>query len=152
MGATSFTEYDDDGVTELYRSGEFTSTLIEQNCDAKGNVTVTINPTKGNFNGFVKEKVTVFKVNASAAPKKVAATVNGKKIKLKKAKTIEDFNNGENVWFYDAQPNLNRFATKTSGAASISSRVSSSFSSRARFTTRTSSSSRITMTPPAVRE
>mgnify|MGYP003292409429 FL=1 len=112
FGTTSFTEYDDDGVTELYRSGEFTSTLIEQNCDAKGNVTVTINPTKGNFNGFVKEKVTVFKVNASAAPKKVAATVNGKKIKLKKAKTIEDFNNGENVWFYDAQPNLNRFATK----------------------------------------
>ena len=112
LGTTSFTEYDDDGVTELYRSGEFTSTLIEQNCDAKGNVTVTINPTKGNFNGFVKEKVTVFKVNASAAPKKVAATVNGKKIKLKKAKTIEDFNNGENVWFYDAQPNLNRFATK----------------------------------------
>ena len=112
QGATSFTEYDDDGVTELYRAGQFTTTLIEQNCDAKGNVTVTINPTKGCFNGFVKEKATIFKVNASAAPKKVAAKIGGKSVKLTQVNTIEDFENGENVWLYDAQPNLNRFATK----------------------------------------
>ena len=114
QGATSFTEYDDDGVTESYRTGEFTTTLIEQNRDIKGNVTVTINPTEGNFNGFVKEKVTIFRVNASAAPKKVTAKVGNKSVKLAKAKTIEEFNNNENVWFYDAKPNLNRFATEGS--------------------------------------
>ena len=113
-GATSFTEYDDDGVTELYRAGKYTTTLIEQNCDAKGNVTVTVNPTKGGFDGFVKEKTTIFKVNASAQPLKVAAKVGGKSVKLAQATSIEEFNNGENVWFYDAQPNLNRFATKGS--------------------------------------
>lgn len=113
-GATSFTEYDDDGVTELYRSGAFATTLIEQCRDAKGNVTVTVNPTEGDFNGFVKEKATIFRVNASAAPKKVAAKVGKKSVKLAQVNSIEDFNNGENVWFYDAAPNLNRFATKGS--------------------------------------
>ena len=113
-GTTSFTEYDDDGVTEQYRKGKYATTLIEQSCDAKGNVTVTINPTKGGFDGFVKEKTTIFKVNASKSPKKVAVTVDGKKVKLTKVKSLKEFNEGENVWFYDKKPNLNRFATKGS--------------------------------------
>ena len=111
MGSTSFTEYDDDGVTEQYRYGQFTKTVIEQSCDNKGNVTITINPTTGNFDGFVKEKTTIFKVNASCAPKKITAKVGGKRVKLTAVSTIEEFNNGENVYFYDEQPNLNRFAT-----------------------------------------
>ena len=119
MGTTSFTEYDDDGVTELYRKGKYTTTLIEQSRDAKGNVTVTVNPTKGNFNGFVKEKTTIFKVNASKAPKSVAVKVGGKKVKLTKVGSIEEFNNGENVWFYDKKPNLNRFATAGSDFAKV---------------------------------
>ena len=110
-GNTSFTEYDDDGVTELYRCGAYTTTLIEQSLDNKGNVKITVNPTVGNFNGFVKEKATIFKVNASAQPKKVTAKVGKKNIKLTKVESIEEFNNSENAWFYDAQPNLNRFAT-----------------------------------------
>ena len=113
-GTTSFTEYDDDGVSELYRAGEYTTTRIEQKLDAKGNVTVTVNPTKGNFNGFVKEKATIFRVNASAAPKKVTAKVGKKSVKLAKASSMEEFENGENVWFYDEAPQLNRFATKGS--------------------------------------
>ena len=113
-GTTSFTEYNDDGVTELYRSGESTTTLIEQVLDDKGNVTVTVNPTKGGFNGFVKEKTTIFRVNASAAPKKVAVKIGKKSVKLVQTASLEEFNKSENVWFYDAQPNLNRFATKGS--------------------------------------
>ena len=109
-GNTSFTEYDDDGVTELYRCGAYTTTRIEQSL-VNGNVTITVNPTEGNFNGFVKEKATIFKVNASAEPKKVSAKVGKKSIKLTKVASIEEFNNNENVWYYDAQPNLNRFAT-----------------------------------------
>ena len=113
-GKTAFVEYDDDGVTELYRAGEYTTTIIEQVLDEKGNVTVTVNPTEGNFNGFVKEKATLFRVNASAEPKKITAKIGKKNIKLTKVSSIDELNNGENVWFYDAQPNLNRFATKGS--------------------------------------
>ncbi len=114
QGTTSFIEYDDDGVTELYRKGEFTQTLIEQSCDEKGNVTVNIHPTEGDFDGFVKEKITIFKINASKAPKKITVKVGNKKIKLNKVKSIENFEMGENVWFFDKKPNLNRFATKGS--------------------------------------
>ena len=114
QGETAFVEYDDDGVTELYRTGEYTTTLIEQKRDNKGNVTITVNPTEGGFNGFVKEKVTIFRVNASAAPKKIAVKTGKKSVKLTQANSLEEFNNSENVWFYDAQPNLNRFATKGS--------------------------------------
>ena len=114
QGTTSFTEYDDDGVTELYRNGEFTLTRIEQTLDNKGNVTVTVSPTEGCYNGFIEEKTTIFRVNASAEPKKVAVKVGKKKVKLTKVSSLNEFNNGEDVWFYDAAPELNRFATKGS--------------------------------------
>ena len=116
---SSFTEYDDDGKTELYRCGEFTTTLINSVCDEKGNVTVTINPTKGDFNGFVKEKSTIFRVNMSEQPKKVAVKINKKSVKLTQVNSIEEFNNGTNVYFYNAAPQLNRFATTGSDFAKV---------------------------------
>ena len=111
-GETSFTEYDDDGTTELYRAGQFTKTKINSVCDAKGKVTITIEPTTGNFDGFVKEKATIFKINVSEAPKSIAAKIGNKSVKLTQVSTIEEFEKSENVYFYDAAPNLNRFATE----------------------------------------
>lgn len=109
-GNTSFTEYDDDGVTEAYRLNKHTTTLIESGVQ-KSNVTVTIHPTKGNFDGFVKEKTTQFVVNVTAKPKKVAAKIGKKSIKLNEVNSMNEFNNSNNVYYYDAAPNLNKFAT-----------------------------------------
>ena len=53
---TATVEYDDDGVTEAYRQEKSVSTLIESNVDAKNRVTITIHPTAGSFDGFVKDK------------------------------------------------------------------------------------------------
>ena len=113
-GNSSFTEYDDDGVTEAYRRGEGSTTLIESNVDAKNKVTVTVHPTKGHFKGSVKEKATEFRINVTEKPKKVAAKVGKEKIKLTEVTTMDAFRNGENVFFYDASPNLNQFATPDS--------------------------------------
>lgn len=110
-GHSSFTEYDDDGATEAYRLGEGVTTLIESNTDAKGNAFITIHPTQGNFKGFVKEKATEFRINVTGQPKKITAQVGKKKIKLQQAASLEAFNKGENIYFYDEAPNLNRFAT-----------------------------------------
>lgn len=55
---TATVEYDDDGVTEAYRQEKSVSTLIESNVDAKNRVTITIHPTAGSFDGFVKDKKT----------------------------------------------------------------------------------------------
>lgn len=110
-GKNSFTEYDDDGVTEAYKQGRGTTTLIESNVDPKNNVTVTIHPAQGDFTGFVKEKATEFRINVTEKPKKVAAKIGKEKIKLSEAASMDDFLKRENVYFYDAAPNLNKFAT-----------------------------------------
>lgn len=116
-GHSSFTEYDDDGVTEEYRLGKGVTTLIESDVDSKGKVTITIHPTGGEFNGFVKEKATEFRINVTEKPKKVSAKIgskNLKNVKLTEAKSIEEFQNSKNTFYYDASPNLNKFATKGS--------------------------------------
>lgn len=113
-GHTSMTEYDDDGVTEDYKQNKGTTTLIESNVGAKNKLTVTVSPTQGDFNGFVKEKATEFRINVTAKPKKVVATIRNSKVKLMEVASMEEFLKGENVYFYDAAPNLNKFATKGS--------------------------------------
>ncbi len=113
-GQSTFTEYDDDGTTEEYRAGKGVSTRIESSVGTKGDVTVTIHPAQGDFKGFAKEKVTEFRINVTEKPKKLAATIGKNKIKLTEVATMDEFLQKENVYFYDAKPNLNKFATKGS--------------------------------------
>ena len=113
-GKSAFTEYDDDGVTEAYKQGEGVTTEIESIVDPKNNVTVTIYPAKGDFTGFVKEKTTELRVNVTAQPKKVSIQVGGRKVKLTHVTSRDAYLAGENVYFYDEAPNLNRFATRGS--------------------------------------
>ena len=114
FGSTSFTEYDDDGLTEEYKDGKGTTTLIESNVNNGNKVTVTIHPTKGDFVGFVKDKASEFRINVTQKPKKVEVRIGKNKIKLTEVNSLNDFEKGENVFFYDATPNLNKYATKGS--------------------------------------
>ncbi|MDR1981782.1 MAG: DUF5110 domain-containing protein [Tannerellaceae bacterium] len=113
-GRSAFTEYDDDGVSEEYRSGKGVTTLITSDVDPKNNLTVMIDPSKGDFEGFVKEKATEFRINVTEKPGKVSARTGKKKIRLTEVHSPDDFLTKENVYFYDATPNLNTFATKGS--------------------------------------
>ena len=110
---TATVEYDDDGVTEAYRQEKSVSTLIESNVDAKNRVTITIHPTAGSFDGFVKNKKTELRINVTEKPKKLTARINNKKVKLTEVSTAAELLNGENVFWYET-PNLNKFATKGS--------------------------------------
>lgn len=107
----SFTEYDDDGMTEQYRAGKGVTTVIESDVDSKNKVTITIHPAKGNFDGFVKEKATEFKINVTEKPKKISAKIGKEKVKLTEVNTLDEYQKQENVFFYNATPNLNQFAT-----------------------------------------
>ncbi len=118
-GKTSFTEYDDDGISEEYKSGKYVTTLIEseldhKNLDQKDGVTVTIHPAKGDFNGFMKEEVTEFRVNVTEKPKKITAKIGKNNVKLLEVNSMNEFLKKENVYFYNSTPNLNQFATKGS--------------------------------------
>ncbi|RZK51302.1 MAG: DUF5110 domain-containing protein, partial [Pedobacter sp.] len=113
-GKTSFTEYDDDGKTESYKLGKGVKSLIESEVNQKSIATLTIHPAKGDFDGFVNEKATELIVNVTAKPTRIVAKIGGKKVKLTEANSMDDFLKKENAYFYDANPNLNRFATKGS--------------------------------------
>ena len=113
FGESSFTEYDDDGVTEAYKNRVGATTLIES--DLAGDVaTVDVHPTKGNFAGFIKQKTTIFKINVSTKSKNISVSVGGKKLKIDEANSLEDFNKKSTAYFYNAAPNLNQFATSKS--------------------------------------
>lgn len=113
-----FTEYDDDGTTQEYLSGRNTRTLVHTHVD-KQKLTVSIAPTIGGYNGFVREKETELRINVSAQPKKLTAKVGGKSVKLTAVSSLEDFEKGTNVYFYNAAPNLNRFSTPGTEMAKV---------------------------------
>ncbi len=108
---TMTVEYDDDGKTEAYREDKAVTTFIESNVDEKNRLTVTVRPTQGSFDGFVKEKATEFRINVTEKPKKVTVALNKKKVKLTEVASLDEFAKGENVYFYDVAPRLNKFAT-----------------------------------------
>lgn len=111
---SSFVHYDDDGVSEQYRRGVSTTTLIEQSLSPKNRLKITIHPTEGNFDGFVASKATELIINTTSEPRNVTAKVGKNKIKLSKATSKAQFDGSTNVYFYDAAPDMNRFATKGS--------------------------------------
>ncbi len=117
-GTTEFTEYDDDGVTEAYRNGQFATTRIVSALEGD-ELNVTIDPTQGGFAGMVNEKVTEFRINVTAQPKKLEARIGKNKVKLTAVSSMEAYKNGTNVYFYEEAPELNRFATPGSEFASV---------------------------------
>ena len=119
QGYSSFVLYDDDGRTELYRQGEGVTTRIESEVDDKNKATITIHPTQGNFNGFMPNKQTEIRINTTQKPSKLTAQVGGKKIKLTEVSSQEEFEQKDNVFFYNEKPNLNQFATPGSPFESI---------------------------------
>lgn len=116
-GKTSFIEYDDDGETEAYKTGSYVTTEITSEATNAGRVTVTVNPTKGHFDGMQTHKQTVFIVNATARPSKIRAWTGKSSVKLKEVTSIDAFEHGQDVYFYDEAPELNRFSTPGSVAA-----------------------------------
>ncbi|MBS9768309.1 MAG: DUF5110 domain-containing protein [Flavobacteriaceae bacterium] len=111
-GKSQFTEYDDDGKTQAYLLGKSAKTIITSTLK-EDNLLVEISKTVGDFKGFEKNKRTEFKINISK-PTKVMSEIGGKKLNLKEVYSLADFDNSENVYFYNENINLNRFATKGS--------------------------------------
>lgn len=54
------------------------------------------------------------RINVTRKPDKVSARIGKDNLELAEAASKDDFLSGENVYFYDAAPNLNKFATKGS--------------------------------------
>lgn len=118
QGSSAFDLIDDDGVTIDYLQGKTVTTHISM--IQKGDkASVTFAKAQGSYNGFLPIKNTEVIVNVSTAPKKVELRQNGKRVKLHRAKGIDEYLHCTNVWFYDPAPELNRFSTPGSKASEI---------------------------------
>lgn len=109
-GHSEFTLYDDDGVTEAYRSGKHATTRVSADLDDKGNLCVTICPTEGAYDGMTTEQTTVLRINATAKPKSLRATVGKKKVTLSEG-------TGANTWRYVEHPQPASFVCRETSAA-----------------------------------
>lgn len=115
---SSFNLYDDDGNTEAYKYGKGAITSITSEV-INDKAVLSIAQTEGSFAGMEDMVNTTFIVNMTAKPKKINAFIGKKSQKLKEVSTLAALENQENVFFYDANPNLNRFATKGSAFEKI---------------------------------
>ena len=118
-GESSFIEYDDDGRTQAYLMGEFVETKVSSQVK-KGKAIITVAPTTGDFEGFEPEKCTEMRIYMNAAPKAVKAAVGGKKVELEAVASAAELIVTDNAYYYDAEPELNQFATRGSEAAGVS--------------------------------
>lgn len=112
-GKSAFSLYDDDGVTEAYKVGASATTLITSDL-VRDRLLLTILPSEGNYQGMVEDVNSTFIVNLTQRPNKIIARVGKKKQRLVEVKTLAELNEQENVFFYDKEPNLNRFSTEAS--------------------------------------
>ena len=117
-GESEFTEYDDDGKTDAYLRGDSATTCIRSSLK-KDVATVIIEPTQGHYEGMVTQKSLTLTFNVSKEPKSVTARVNGKKVKLQKTTSMQEFGKHKNSYFYLAETDLNGYSTPDSPASKV---------------------------------
>lgn len=117
-GQSEFKQYEDDGISTGYKDGASATTLITSDGPASnqtGDLTITIGKTTGTYEGMVTDRTTEVDVMASEAPETVTALVNGAEVQLTAAKSLDEFNKGENVYFLDEDFQIDTYLSEASG-------------------------------------
>lgn len=107
-GGARYQDYDDDGRTEAYREGAFVTTDLNTHIN-KDRLSLHIDKAYGHFEGFEAEKRSELTFNVTQSPKAVKVKINGKRVKLRQVKSLADWETQDNVWYYEARPQLNRW-------------------------------------------
>ena len=120
-GETNFEIYEDDGLTVDYKSGKSATTMITSSAPktGKGKAVIKAGLLNGNYEGIVTERTTEFTVNVSEKPTDLSLKIGNKDVELKGASSLEEFENGTNLYFYDEKPNLNKYSTDDSEFAKV---------------------------------
>lgn len=100
--ATSFALYEDDGITTHYQSGEFATTMLQNQPESSGN-TFTVGTTRGDYRGKPQSRPWVLHFNLEPdTPRSVV--LNGKE--LHQATNPVDLSVEATGWNYDAEKQL----------------------------------------------
>ena len=113
-GSTEFTMYEDDGKTNQYKDGKNTTTKITSDVD-EDSVKVVVNKAEGKgYEGMVSNRGTEVIINTRKSPEKVIAKVGEKEVELTQVTSEEEYESKDNVYFYNEEPNLNKYSTEGS--------------------------------------
>lgn len=118
-GESYMVHYDDDGTTQAYLMGQSVQTLLE--CSQEGDrAKLTIYPAQGWYEGFEPVQSTEVRFNVTSRPDKVKVRYGKRTIRLAEASSEEEYLNGTDIYYYNPEPELNRFATEGSAFDSVS--------------------------------
>ena len=70
-GASSFTLYEDDGISEAYRNGAVARTKFEAETKSGKNITLSVSASRGSYEGMPENRVYSFHIHATKKPQKV---------------------------------------------------------------------------------
>ncbi|MFC3927819.1 discoidin domain-containing protein [Streptococcus caprae] len=114
--SSEFKLYEDDGTSEGYKTGEVATTIITSQAgdsNTKGTAVLTFGKTSGDFTGFVKEKTTELHVNVSEDVDSVTARIGDRDVTLTRVNSLEDYENGTNVFFYHKNPTMATYGARS---------------------------------------
>jgi alpha-glucosidase (family GH31 glycosyl hydrolase) len=116
-GSTSYTLYEDDGVSAAYKTGAVSKTTFS--CDASGAApVVSIGASTGTYDGELAARTYILKINKQAAD---PGTVMRDGVAVTRFSTRADFDAASEGWFYDAAKDVVwvKFRIATSSATSV---------------------------------
>ena len=115
-GSTSYTLYEDDGVTRNYMGGAFSTTRFA--CNAASGVTIGIGAAQGSYAGQLTSRTYILKVNRRTSD---PGNVMRDGIAMSRHATRADFDAAAEGWFYDSAADIVwvKLGTSTSVAATV---------------------------------
>ena len=94
---SSFTMYEDDGLTREHRQGIYATTKFESSVSEAGEINFTLNAANGDFKGRLKERTYLIEIHTPINP--IEITLCSKE--LKKVKNKESFLRSASGWYFD---------------------------------------------------
>jgi len=115
-GSTSYTLYEDDGVTRNYQGGSFSKTTFS--CNAASGIVVSVGASTGSYAGQLTDRTYVLKINKRTAD---PGAVNRDGSAMAHHATRADFDAASEGWFYDATADIVwvKFRISTSTATQV---------------------------------
>ncbi|HZR27149.1 MAG TPA: TIM-barrel domain-containing protein, partial [Terriglobales bacterium] len=116
-GSTSYTLYEDDGVTTQYAAGAFSTTTFTSN-NSSGHEVVSIGAASGSYTGKLSARTYILKINQQASN---PGTVTRDGATMTQFSSFAAFNAGAEGWFFDGTAKVVwvKFRISTSAATTV---------------------------------
>lgn len=99
-GTSSFTVYEDDGISAQYKNNKYAKTLVKSTLNGS-KLIISIDPTTNEYSGIDTNRTTELNVRTQEVPSSISVKVGSKSIELRKASNFEDYQKSSNVYFFD---------------------------------------------------